>query len=137
MDERMLQLKQLKKEYKKAKAKAGWGWKMFAWIFGVLTVILAAITVFVFFNQSAPIAFVDNTVWEPLKAMIPLGVDYAAGWRLTEAYGLVALTVSLCITGLFDVLGYAASEKVKKTELYLNYRTLKLTLDTEKEERRK
>lgn len=137
MDERALQLKELKKEYKKAKAKAGWGWKTFAWIFGVLTVILGVLTVFVTFNQSVPVAFIDHTVWEPLKAIVPLHIDYAAGWRLTEAYGFIAFIVSLCITALFDVLGYAASEKVKKSETYLNYRTLKLTLDTEKEERRK
>ena len=137
MDERVLQLKQLKKEYKKAKAKAGWGWKTGAWIFGIVTVILGVMTVFVTFNQTPPVSFVDNVVWEPLKALIPWGMDYAAGWRLTEAYGLIALVVSLCMTALFDVLGYGASEKVKKSEVYLNYRTLKLTLDTEKEERGK
>ena len=136
MDERILQLKQLKKEYKKARRKAGWGFKLLAWIFGVVTCILCIITVFVLFNHTAPIIFLDDTVWEPLKAMVPLTIDYAAGWKLTEQWGVIAASAGVCVTALFALLGFVRSESVKRSEVYLNYRTIKLTLDTEKEERK-
>lgn len=135
MDERVLQLKELKKEYKKCRARAGRAYKCFAWIFGVLTAIMAVMTVFVLFNGTAWVQLVDAYVWEPLKAALNLGIDYAGGWRLTEQYGFVATLIGFVLTAVFDVLGYMASEKVKTTEVYLNYRTLKLTLDAEKEER--
>ena len=135
MDDRVLQLQELKKEYKRIRAKAGWGWKLLAWIFGVVTAVVAIITVFVLFNSTAWVQAVDNGVWEPLKAALKLGINYAAGWRMTEQYGLYALVAGFVLTAVSDVLGSMASEKVKATEVYLNYRTLKLTLDAEKEER--
>ena len=135
MDERVLQLKELKAEYKKCRAKAGWINKCFAWIFGVATAIVAVMTVFVLFNDAPWVQFVDTNLWEPFKAAVALGIDYAAGWRLTQQYGLYALIVGFVLTAIFDVLGYIASEKVKTTEIYLNYRALKLTLEAEKEEK--
>ena len=135
MDERILQLKQLKKEYKEIRAKAGWGWKTLAWIFGVVSLILAVVTVFVTFNNTAWVQVVDTGIWEPFKAAVKLNVDYAALWRLVEAYGLKALIVSVVITGTFDVLGGVASDNTKKSQAYLNYRTMKLTLEAEQEEK--
>lgn len=135
MDDRDLQLQELKKEYKKIRARAGWGWKLMAWIFGVLSVLLGICTVFVLFNGTAWVQAVDNGIWEPLKATLKLGIDYAAGWRLVESYGLIALMAALVLTATFDVLGAMASNRTKMTEEYLNYRTLKLTLEAEKEER--
>ena len=135
MDERAFQLVEMKKEYKRARAKAGWGYKTFAWIFGVITVILGIMTVFVLLNTTAWVQVVDSMVWEPLKAAVPLGIDYAGGWRLMEQYGIYAVLMGLLVTVVFGVLGHIASQKVKTREVYLNYRTLKLTLEAEKEEK--
>ena len=135
MHDRELQLKELKKEYKKLRARAGWGWKLLAWVFGVVTFFLAVVTAFVLFNHTSLVQAVDNGIWEPFKSAVNLGIDYAAGWRWVESYGLILLVISVAFAVVFGVLGGMATERTKQTEEYLTYRTLKLTLEAEKEER--
>lgn len=136
MDERVLQLIELKKQYKHMRHRAGWGWKVFAWLFFAVFFVVAAATLFVAYNHTAPVQFLDNSIWEPIKTAVGLKIDYAWFWRLLEKYGPIASICSGALWLLFWGLGRRASGAVKNTDTYRSWRTLKLTLDTEKEEKK-
>lgn len=136
MDERILQLKDLKKCYKRMRARAGWGWKVFAWLFFLVFFVVTAATLFVVYNHTAPVQFLDNSIWEPAKAALGLKIDYAWFWCLLKKYGLIASVCSGALWLLFWGLGHSASCAMKNTDTYRSWRTLKLTLDTEKEEKK-
>ena len=135
LEERLMQYKELKKEYKRLKTRAGLGWKILAWLCWILTAVLGVMTVYVLMHHWPLVSLVETALWQPVKAAVNLPLDYAAGWRLTQQYGQWATLAA----GLHGVLFscFAASEvsKTKKSEQYLNYRTLKLTIEAEKEER--
>ena len=134
MDERIMQLKQMKKTCRRLKAGAGRGWKAMAWVFFVLCLGLAGMTVFVRCYDHPLVQAVDLKLWEPLKAAVGLKINYSAVWCLVENWGMVAVVAGGVLWLLFAVLGLRAVSAVKKSEAFLNLRTLVLTLKAEKEE---
>lgn len=134
MDERLLQLKELKRQYKQMRRRAGWGWKIFAWLFFVIFAVLTVATLFVLFHHVGFVQLVDTKIWEPAKTVLGQGINYAACRQLLEGCGLCACGVSSVLWLLFWGLGHRASCAMKNTDTYRSWRTLKLTLETEKEE---
>ena len=134
MDERLLQLKQMKMNCKKQMARAGRGWKVMAWIFFVLLMLALAMTLFVRLDHLNFVKMIDRSLWEPVKAAVGLNMDLGFVRQLTNRYGVIASSCLAVLWILFAILGLCAAGKVKKTEDYLDYRTLRLTLKTEKEE---
>ncbi len=134
MDERVLQLQQMKKQYKKLRRRSARPWKIPGCILMHLCFIMGLITLFVLGNHLSWIQYADTHWWEPLKQAVGLPVPYAAIWLFAAEYGILICAV----TGLLGVfclgMSHVRKARVKTTETYLNYRTLKVTLDTEKEE---
>lgn len=135
MDERQLQLKEMKKNYKQLRAKAGWGWRLPSWLLFVLWLPVTGITMFVLFNHVPFVQLIDSRLWESVKAVLNLRIDYAYFWRLAERYGLIVSVFSGVLWLLFAVLAGWKRSTVRKSDEYLTYRTLKLTLETEKAEK--
>lgn len=134
MDERTIQLKQLKKEYKSLRRRAGLAWKILGYSFMTLFVICAAVTVFVCCNRLNWVQFIDKQIWQPVKSALALPLPYGEIWQLAARYGLCAC---LCtgVPGLFFLLmGSICKGRTKTSDAYRNYRTMRLTLETEKEE---
>ena len=134
MDERAYQLKEMKKAYKKVRARAVRKWKIPAVLFLLLCLLFTAVSVFVLAAQWAPVVFVDNQIWEPMKAKLNLGLDYGLLRQLAESYAAACAAAAGLLFILFTILWGHAAAKTKKTDAYLNYHTLMLTLKTEKEE---
>lgn len=135
MDERILQYKELKKDYKKLRLKAGIGWKIIGWIFFALFVIVGCMTLFVLGNSLSLIQTVDQLIWQPVKGALGESLPYAMLWNLAQSYGILATAATAAVSLLCLLLGGVCKARVKHTETYRNYRTIKLTLETEKEER--
>lgn len=136
MDERSLQLKALKKEYKQLKRKTALGWKLPGCVLMHLCFVMLCITVFVRGNALRWVQYVDTHWWEPLKAFLGWSIPYGEIWLFAAKFGIL-----ICVlTGVAGIACLALSRvkksAVKKSEAYLTYRTLKLTLETEKEEKR-
>ena len=136
MDERVLQLKELKKQYKRMRARAGWGWRLFAWLFFVIFAVLTLATLFVRFHQTGFVQMLDTKIWEPIKTLFGQGINYAYCWQWLDAYGLYACIASGLVWLVFAVFSRRAAQRVKLSDTYRSWHTLKLTLETEKEESR-
>ena len=134
MDERILQLKQLKKEYKKQQRKLGRGWKILGSIVMHLCFLAGVITLFVLGNELSWIQYADNHWWEPAKAALALPIPYADIWLLAADYGILAYCVLGMLGILLLIVSHVKKSAIKRADAYLAYRTLKLTLDTKKEE---
>ena len=134
MDERILQYKELKKDYKKLRLKAGIGWKIAGWIFFALFLVAGCVTLFVMGSALSFVQTVDEVIWQPVKAALGAGLPYETVWNLAQSYGVLITAVTAAVCLICFVLGAVSKAKVKNTETYLNYRTMKLTLETEKEE---
>ena len=135
MDERVCQLKTLKKQYKRMRARAGWGWKVFAWLFFIAFIVILGATLFVKFNDIAWVQTLDTKVWEPFKSVLGQGINYVWFWLALDDFGYVISAALGLVWLIFLVCSKIASGRVKLTDTYRSWHTLKLTLETEKEER--
>ena len=136
MDERVLQLKELKKQYKRMRIRAGWGWRVFAWLFFAIFAVVTLATLFVRFNQTGFVQVLDTKIWEPFKTILGQWINYVYCWQWLEAYGLYACIASGLLWLVFAVFSRRAALSVKLSDTYRSWHTLKLTLETEKEESR-
>lgn len=134
MDERVLQLQQLKKQYKKMRRRAARSWKIPGCILMHLSFIMGLITLFVLGNQLPWIQYADSHWWEPLKQSVGLPIPYGDIWLFAADYGILLCAVTGALGIVCLVMSHVRKAKVKTTETYLTYRTLKVTLDAEKEE---
>ena len=134
MDERLLQLKQMKKNCRRLINRAGSGWKAMAWVCFIILLAVLAAALFVRFEQLPFVQMVDLKVWEPVKAALGLRMDFGFLRQLAGNYGMMAALGLGILWIVFAALGLGAAAKVKKSEAYLDYRTLRLTIKTEKEE---
>ena len=116
MDERKEQLKVLKKVYKKEKAKKLAVWK---WLFA-LSIVFAAVLCALKFAPVWVLLYLPAAITE--KIMMPLFAQICY-----LALGVLALVF------LLSVIGWAVNGKrLKKTEAFLNYRTMRSALKMEK-----
>ncbi len=117
MDERKEQLKVLKKAYNKKKARMLGIWK---WLFA-LSLLFAAVLMGLRFVPVWVLLYLPAVITE--KLMMPLFIQLS--W--------VALGV---LGGIFllSVIGWCVNAKrLKKTEAFLNYRTMRSALKVEKQ----
>ena len=110
MDERKQQLKQLKKEYKKQRLKALWHWNLMWYLLVILLVLSAGCVYYLFIYRNMPLSVADGMVLLPVKLAL-----------------LALLVLVGCLRG-------GAIRKTKKFDSYLDYKTLKNALKTEKQE---
>lgn len=140
MDERKIRLKQLKKDCKKAKRKYFGGWKAVGVILLAIALLLTVACVIVLPGMGG--LSIGNTVVIPedvrlISAVSDLvGVDlrelilpYAQQVLMALQIGTVAAWVLFLLTLIPKGRG---KKKWKKSEQYLDYRTLKNTLQQEK-----
>ena len=140
MDDRIIRLKQLKKDCKKAKRKYFGGWKAVGMILFALALLLTAASVIVLpgmgnvsigntvivSRDTRLISAVGNLVGMDLRELI---LPYAQPVLMTLQIGTVAAWILFLLTLIPKSKG---KKQWKKSEQYLDYRTLKNTLQQEK-----
>ena len=136
MDERTMQLKQLKKAYKKERRRAGLLWRIPGHLFMALAAILAVITVYVCCHEAAWVQWFEMHCWLPVKSALALPLPYEKIWLLALDHGVIAVAAAAVLGLILLGLGGACKRRTKTSDAYRNYRTMKLTLETEKEENR-
>ena len=135
MDERLLQLKQLKLAYKKLRARTGRVWSVIGWICFALWLPAVVATVCVRGYHYPVAQQIDLKIWEPLKAAMGLKLEFSQIWLAIWQYGpaVCILLGVLCLLALWGRIWMQSG--VRKSDEYLSYRTMKLALKTEKEEK--
>jgi len=131
MDERCIQLKNLKKTYKKERRRAMWGWDLLWWLLFLLLAIAVGMLAYMIFYKTFPMRILDVFVWTPIKRLIGIKQDLLfvgvfvlkyAKWFVL-GFGVLFLLVWL--------LRNRALAKTRRFDSYLDYMTLKNTLKTE------
>lgn len=134
MDERVLQLKQLKKAYKKQRRRAVWYWDLLLCLFLALLALAVFCLCYIIFYKSFVIRIIDLKLWTPVKyalgirqSLLPVGLFVLKyGWLFAAGFGAVFVLVW--------VLRSRAVARSRKLDSYLDYKTMKTTLKTEKQE---
>ncbi len=134
MDDRQLQLKNLKKAYLKQRHRAMWGWDLLWYLFLAMLLLAVGMLAYMVFYKSAPVRLLDIYIWTPIKRLIGirqnllfLGVfvlKYAKWFIL--GFGVLFLLIWL--------LRNRTLAKTRRFDSYLDYMTLKNTLKTEQDE---
>lgn len=131
MDERCIQLKKLKKTYKKERRRAMWGWDLMWWLLLLLLAIAVGLLAYMVFYKTAPVRLLDIYIWTPVKRLIGIRKNLLfvgvfvlkyAKWFIL-GFGVLFLLVWL--------LRNRALAKTRRFDSYLDYMTLKNTLKTE------
>ncbi len=138
MDDRKEVLKNLKKERKMAKREHFTRWKVLA-VLVLVIALLCAVTVAVEkLQDKEPIADATEQIRDLVReAETHLGLDLSGvrlWWqdgRLAILCNLVALT-SLVLFAVFAALWGRGKRKWKRSDAYLDYKTMKVTLKAEK-----
>ena len=116
MDDRKVQLKVLKKAYKKVQCRALWFWKLLF----ALSLLCAGVLVAAKFTPAWVLLYLPGVVIEVLTKVV-------FSKLLWVAIGVTAVLF------LIAVIGWSANAKrLKKTETFLNYRTMRSALKMEK-----
>ena len=123
MDDRKIRLKQLKKDCKREKRKHTAALGFFAVLFFILAVIVTAAVLAVKLPEQPVVMRLWELVGEnPIKPLL-------------EANGQLLLIGAAALWAIHLLFGFLKSggrKKWKKTEAYLDYRTLRNTLNQEK-----
>lgn len=134
MDERVLQLKRLKKAYKKQRRRAVWFWDLLWFMLLALLALAVFCLCYVIFYKTFVIRVIDVMLWTPVKyalgirqSLLPVGLFVLKYGRLFVA-GFGVLFV------LIWILRSRAVSRTRKLDSYLDYKTVKNTLKTEKQE---
>ena len=130
MDDRKLQLKQLKKASKREKRRYVTGWKFLAVLFLILA-ILSAVAVAALVAYEELLKLVETS--ELLAAIRPHMDEILRVRRLIPDNWVVLAAAVLWVLYLIAaILWNRGKKKWKKTEAYLDYLTMKNTLKQEK-----
>lgn len=142
MDDRKLRLKELKKASKKAKGRYFTGWKVVAIIFLALAILLTLACVLILPTVGEIVLPNGQVLFELTKHTLMTSVSTAVGVDLNGLImpyaqilsfylpiGAVTAWLVLFIALIFWSEG---KKKWKKSEQYLDYRTMKNTLKQEK-----
>ena len=134
MDDRQIQLKNLKKAYLKERRRAMWGWDLLWFLLLALLLVAVATLAYMVFYKTAPVRILDIYVWTPIKQLVGIRQNLLfvgtfvlkyAKWFIL-GFGVLFLLVWL--------LRSRALAKAHRLDSYLDYMTLKNTLKTEKDE---
>lgn len=134
MDERCIQLKNLKKIYKKERRRAMWGIDLMWWLLLGLLMLAVGLLAYMVFYKTLPVRILDVYVWTPIKHLIGIRKNLLfvgvfvlryAKWFIL-GFGVLFLLVWL--------LRNRALAKTRRFDSYLDYMTLKNTLKMEQKE---
>lgn len=142
MDDRKLRLKELKKDSKKVKGKYVTGWKTVAIVFLVLAILLTLACVLIL-PTVGEIALPDGQVLfeltkHTLMATVSTAVGVDLGGLIAPYAPVLSFYLPIGAVGAWLVFFVilipwgAGKKKWKKSEQYLDYRTMKNTLKQEK-----
>lgn len=139
MDERKAQLKQLKKACKKAKGKTVTGWKTLSVFLLVVAVVFSLSTVAVKISEDTAAAFLGGNLYIKqfftfCKENLNSVINSSAIMKSNELLLMVTVIAWVLFAGTL-ILWILGKNKWKKTDEYLNYRTLKNALNAEKKEK--
>ena len=70
MDDRQIQLKNLKKAYLKERRRAMWGWDLLWFLLLALLLVAVATLAYMVFYKTAPVRILDIYVWTPIKQLV-------------------------------------------------------------------
>ena len=90
---------------------------------------------YVAFYKSPVIRFIDLQLWEPLKDMLGITYNFTPVGRFIKCWALPGGAVLLILAVLGICLWRKGVNRTLRTPEYLDYRTLKTTLQAEQEER--
>ncbi len=134
MDERVQQLKQLKKAYKKQRRQAVWFWDLL-W---VLLLALLALAVFclcyILFYKSFVMRFIDVMLWTPVKQLLGITQSLLPVGIFVLRYSHLFIAGFGVLFVLVWILRSRAVARTRKFDSFLDYKTMKTTLKTEKQE---
>lgn len=127
MDRRDEELKILKKAYKREKRRATGCWKFFCFVSLVLCVLLVPGCVMLLLPGNAAVSWACRAV-EPV-----FGSDTVIGWlnRYSNIFWIIFF-IAVLVLIVSVIMWIAGSRKLKKTDAFLSYRTLRDTLKAEK-----
>ena len=136
MDDRKIQLKNLKKAYLKERRRATWGWNVLCWWFFALLFIAVALLAYMVFYKTSPVRILDLYIWTPIKKLV--GIHYNLRFLGTfvlkyAKWFILGFGVAFLLVWL---LRNRAVSKTHRFDSYLDYMTLKNTLKTERDEER-
>lgn len=131
MDRRNEELKILKKAYKREKRSAVSFWKLLSILSAVLCLALAPLNLAAFLPGT--VAMVDNGIALASKSLPGVGSLLN---ELTARGNILVILLGVCllILAVAVFMWIAGSRKLKKTDAFLSYRTLRETLKAEKKE---
>lgn len=137
MDDRLIQLKRLKKAYKKERRRALWGFDV-AWYL-MLALLAAAVCclAYVWFYYHPVMRWFDSNIWTPFKNLVGIKVSLMWLGMIVRYYGFYLAGGFLTVFVLVWILRSAALSKIRCRDSYLDYKTVKNTLKTEKQEARR
>lgn len=134
MDERGQQLKILKKTYLQYRRQAIRVWNVLLVLMLVLLVVAAVCCAYMVFYRAPIVRQLDALIWTPLKNLVGLTMNLRPVGLFVIHYGLYFVTGFGVLLVLVLILRACAIARTRKHDSYLDYRTMKITLKTEKQE---
>ncbi len=134
MDDRLMQLKNLKKAYKKQRRKAMWAWDILWYLLLVLLMVAVGMLLYMVFYKSLVVRILDIYIWTPIKYFIGIRKNLLFLGTFVLRYAkwfILGFGVLFLLTWFFRS---RALKKTRRFDSYLDYMTLKNTLKTERDE---
>ena len=134
MDDRQIQLKNLKKAYLKERRRAMWGWDVLWYLCLGLLLLAVAMLLYMVFYKTTPVRILDLYIWTPIKHLIGIRQNLLFVGVFVLRYAkwfILGFGVLFLITWL---MRNRALSKARRFDSYLDYMTLKNTLKTERDE---
>lgn len=134
MDDRLMQLKNLKKAYKKQRRKAMWAWDILWYLLLVLLMVAVGMLLYMVFYKSLVVRILDIYIWTPIKYFIGIRKNLLFLGTFVLRYAkwfVLGFGVLFLLTWFFRS---RALQKTRRFDSYLDYMTLKNTLKTERDE---
>lgn len=134
MDERVLQVKALKKAYIKERRRAIWFWDLMWYLLLALLALAVGCLVYVIFYKTPVIRFVDLKLWTPVKGLLGITGSLRMVGRFVLRFGHWFVLGFSALFVLVWILRGRAAARTRRLDSYLDYMTMKTTLKTEKQE---
>lgn len=134
MDDRRIQLKNLKKAYLKERRRAMWGWDVLWYLLLVLLLLAVGMLAYMVFYKTLVVRVLDLYIWTPIKRLIGIRQNLLFLGVFVLKYAkwfILGFGVLFLLTWL---LRNRALSKTHRLDTYLDYMTLKNTLKTEQDE---
>ena len=134
MDERVQQLKQLKKAYKKQRRQAVWHWDLMWYMLLAVLALAVFCLCYVIFYKTFVIRIIDLMLWTPVKYALGIRQNLLPVGLFVLKYGRLFVAGFGVLFVLVWILRSRAVARTRKLDSFLDYKTMKNTLKTEKQE---